>query len=771
VSLSAPRGERRAGRGSRGQVKVIRQILVAAGLATLSVGLADVGAVRAQEIAIDRSLPVSLVADSMEYDSETGIVTASGNVEVFYGNRTLTADRISYNSRTERIEAEGNLILRDETGATVYASVAELDANLRDGLVRGAQSVIGNETTGKLAAVEGRRVEERYNALSKAVYSPCDVCQEDPTPLWRIRARRVIHDEEERVVHYENAYFDLFGVPVAWLPYFSHPDPTVKRATGFLTPGFRRSGNYGFGVSTPFYWAIDPSSDMTFRPLFTTEAGQIMEGEYRRAFETGRMRLGGSLGWSDFTGDSQLEGHLDTDGQFSLSSLDAGARWGWDIRFASDDDYLRYFDFSSADRLTSEVYLRNYWEDGFYDLSGLYFQSLRNKEPAGPIPRVLPEFRARKEFAAPYLGGEVGLFADTESLFRNVGRDVTRLSLGVDWEEETILPFGLAIKGFAEMRGDVFLTFEDQGSAADETTFRFAPLAGVEARYPLIWTMESGSSHVIEPIAQFIVAPYGGNDVPNEDSQQTEFDETNLFDRSHFSGIDGFEEGPRVNLGLRYEHFTTYGLGLDASAGRVLRFAEADEFDPGSGLNGIRSDWVGAWGASYLGYLSIRQRMRVDDDFHVSRNEIYARASYGPASAGVGYVFLESSPLSGTLDDREEVTAFGGVQLTPEWGVSGFLQRDLQEKEFVEVGGQLSYANECCSIDLFVRRRFTESRNSPASTSVGVEVELLTLGNTVEKRGLFDRSAFSAPQLVRGSGAGSAGAGAGVDLGLPGSAR
>ncbi|MEM6421415.1 MAG: hypothetical protein AAF698_02420, partial [Pseudomonadota bacterium] len=256
-----------------------------------------VGAQDIDELAIDPDTPVALVADEITYDSAAGTVSASGNVEVYFGTRTLTADRITYDSRTERISADGDIVLRDPSGTTVYADAADLDVELYDGIVRGARSVLASlppgetpgegrsATVGRLSAVEARRFEGRFNALNKAVYSPCDVCADEPTPLWRIRARRVIHDEEEGIIHYEQATFDVFGVPVAWLPYFSHPDPTVERASGFLVPDARQSGNYGFGLRVPYFWAIDPSTDITFQPFFTTDDGVFFDGELRRAFD------------------------------------------------------------------------------------------------------------------------------------------------------------------------------------------------------------------------------------------------------------------------------------------------------------------------------------------------------------------------------------------------------------------------------------------------------------------------------------------------------
>lgn len=695
----------------------------------------------AQDLEVDGDQPVALVADEVTYESETGRLIASGNVEVFYGERTLTADRIIYDDATGRISAEGEIVLRDPTGTTVYADVVDLDAELRDGLVRGAQSLIG--TRGKIAAVEGRRVDDRYNVLSKAVYSPCEVCSDKPTPLWRIRARKIIHDEDEKQIHYEDAWFDVLGVPIFWTPYFRHPDPTVERASGFLVPNFQQSSNYGYGAQIPYYWVIDDQSDLTIAPFFTTDEGVIGEAEYRRAFSNGQISIGGSVTRSDFNDESGFEGHLDTKGLFSFRE---SAKLGWNVRVASDDAYLRFFDFSNEDRLESEGFLFNYTKNGFYDARLVRFQSLRDDEPAGQIPVAVPDFSARYELPDPWLKGEFGFFADSASLIRTNGADTARISFGVDWERQMVLPIGLSLTAFAEARGDIF-TRRDDPDLADRTSARFAPLAGVEARYPLIWEQTPGTAHIIEPIAQAIIAPFGVNDgsfgsttgpagdAIFEDSSVTEFDETNLFDRNHFSGLDGFEEGPRFNLGLRYARVSDDGIKVDATVGRVLRLRDADEFSPGTGLTDAQSDWVAAWAVGIDPYVTFRQRLRFDDDLTVNRNEIGMTAEYGRLRISGDYVFLESDPLIGEPLDREEFSVGASLGLSKNWRVRGFVQRDLQAREFVETGGGITYANECCEVDVFLRRRFTDSDDVPAATSVGVQVKLLTLGTS--DTGLF----------------------------------
>lgn len=677
----------------------------------------------------DSDTPIALVADQITVDSESGRVVAEGSVEVYYGDRTLTAQRIVYNDKTGRIAATGNLVLRDKSGVTVFADAADLDADLVDGLVSGARSVMGEHT--RLAAVEARRVDERYNTLSKAVYSPCKVCADDPTPLWRIRARRVIHDEEERIIHYEDATFDVFGVPVAWLPYFRHPDPTVKRTSGFLFPEFLNSSTFGYGLKVPYYWVIDDHSDLTITPFFMTDDGLILDLEYRRAFSNGEIRVSGSATVNDYLGSSRFHGHFDSEGTFRSAS---GIEYGWDITVASDDAYLGRFDYDFGDRLTSEIFVRRYGEGGYFDLSGVYFQSLRDNEPAGDIPRAAPLFDGRYNFDEPLLDGRVGLVGSTYTLVRDRGRDVTRLTLGADWERQAVLDWGLSLTAFAEVRGDLFI-FNDDPVAGSGTEARLTGQTGVEARFPLVTNRINGVTHMFEPVAQAIFAPHGGNGAmfPVEDSIVTEFDESNLIDRNHFSGLDSVEEGPRLNLMVRYERISDDGLSLDASFGRVLRVRPVNAFSTGSGLRDTNSDFVAAWSASYDPYVQIRHRVRVDDSGAITRNEAGARFEIDPFDLSLGYLFYEADTTIGTATDREEVSGFMGVEIDENWSMTAYAQHDLVAGLFVQYGGGLKYANECCSIEVMVKRTNTASSNDPASTSVSLQVKLFTLGAGKEK--------------------------------------
>ena len=665
--------------------------------------------------------PVALVADEISYDTESGIVRARGSVEVYQGGRTLTADEIAYDSQAERLSATGAITLRTEDGETVYADMADLDAALRDGVIQGAKTVIANGGA-KIAAVEAQRVDNRYNVLSKAVFSPCEVCAERPVPLWRIRARRIVHDQDLGEIHYEDAYFDVMGVTVGFLPYFRHPSPEVKRATGFLSPILERDRAYGEAIKVPYYFVLDEHSDVTVTPFVSVEDGALVEFEYRRLFERGYVNFDVATGVTDYGNDGKgARARFGGFGEGRYSPRD-GFHLGFDMEIAADDPFLRRYDYTEDDRLTTELFARAYDGPNYATVTTAYLQSLRTGEDQETLPFVTPEVSAR--YVTVAAGGELGLSLDGVGLVRETGRDVGRLSLGADWSRQAITTGGLVLRGFADARADLYAIDDDP--AFDGDAARFAPRAGIEARMPFIRTDEAGGLQIIEPIVQFVVAPedIGDGDIPNEDSVLAEFDEINLFETDRQPGFDRFESGTRVTIGAKYERIFPGGLGLRATGGRIFRFDEIRDFTGGSGLGDDSSDYVGGFDVFYQDWAELRSSWRLSDNFDVERAEIGGALSYDMFSAYAAYLFIDSDPAAGSPVDREEATFGGAVELDRNWTIAADARRDLQLDRFVTAGATLSYVDECAGFDFYVRRRFTETVSDPDGTSVGFRVRL-----------------------------------------------
>ena len=276
----------------------------------------------------------TLVSDSLQITGDTRLI-ASGNVEILFRGTRLRASRIVYDQASDRLVIDGPIVLTDETGDTIIlASQADLSADLSEGILTSARLVLNQQL--QLAANRMLRTGGRYTALDNVVASSCKVCAAKPVPLWEIRARRVVHDQQERQLYFDHAQFRISGVPVFYIPRLRMPDPTLDRATGFLMPSLRTTSDLGTGLKFPYFITLGPSRDLLITPYFTTKNGRTVELRYRQAFRTGAIDLTGAFSRDDLLPDTD-RGYLFAKGAFSLPE-----NFGltFDINSVSDPAYL-----------------------------------------------------------------------------------------------------------------------------------------------------------------------------------------------------------------------------------------------------------------------------------------------------------------------------------------------------------------------------------------------------------------------------------------------
>ena len=192
-----------------------------------------------------------------------------------------------YDQKTKRLHAEGNARLTDADGKISYGEIIDLSDDYRDGFVDSLRVETPDQT--RIAAARAERSEGNFTVFQSGVYTACEPCKEDPRkpPLWQVKAARIIHNQTDKMLYFEDASIEFFGYPAGLFPYFSAPDPTVKRKTGFLMPVISTSSAYGFALETPYYIALAPDYDMTLSPKSTTKQGVLMQGEFRQRLENG----------------------------------------------------------------------------------------------------------------------------------------------------------------------------------------------------------------------------------------------------------------------------------------------------------------------------------------------------------------------------------------------------------------------------------------------------------------------------------------------------
>ncbi|TVR09001.1 MAG: LPS-assembly protein LptD [Salinarimonadaceae bacterium] len=385
-----------------------------------------------------------LEARELIYNNDNNTVTAVGDVEMYYGGRTLQADRVIYDQNTGRVFAEGNARLIDVDGTVATGDRFELTEDFRSGFIdslRVEQTIVdqGRPTRARFSAPRAERIDGEQTIFQRGSYTACDTCEKDPTkpPLWQVRAARVIHDNESRTIYYENASLEFLGVPVAYIPYFWSPDPTVKRKTGFLTPTFVFSEPLGFGVTIPFFWATGDSHDLTFRPTILHRQGVLADVEWRQRLLTGSYSIRATGIFQQDrrafhkppsgAGDRNFRGSIETQGRFAINPR---WNWGWDVTAVTDKWYLENYRIRSSNITTSyvrdaisTVYLTGRGDRSWFDMRGYYFKGLTSTDFQKQQPLVHPVLDYNKRVdGPPGLGGEISIDANLTSLSREVSQ-------------------------------------------------------------------------------------------------------------------------------------------------------------------------------------------------------------------------------------------------------------------------------------------------------------------------------------------------------------
>lgn len=682
-----------------------------------------------------RDLPFVFKADTIEYDRTNEILTVRGSVEITQGERVLLADRVTYFQRPDILTAEGNVVLIDETRTVIFGDRVELSGDFKDGIIEGIRIRLADDS--RLAATGARRTGGFRTEMRKAVYSPC-MCEEAPegAPLWQLKAMEVVHDEVSRDIEYTDAWLEFLGVPVFYLPYLSHPDPTVERRTGFLAPGYGNDSLLGVMVQLPFHIAFAPDQDATITPIITSEEGVVLSGEYRHLFPTARVNAEGSITHASVPeGGEDIRGHFF--GNFGWD-IDDTWRSQVDIAFTSDDTFLRRYDFDSRDTLVNHALVEGFWEKNYAAANAYGFQGLRAEDDQDRIPVVLPMFDFNYVSDPDPMGSFWTADANAMALTRTEGADSRRLSFKGGWHLPYTSPIGEVYRAYATVQTDGYWVDDvvrSDGSRNEFSGFtgRVFPQAGVDWRFPFIRPGENWSQ-IIEPVAGIIVAPNVGDkqdEIPNEDSLDIELDSTNIFAPNRFTGLDRVEGGHRVHYGLNAGLYGASGAVTSFFLGQSFRFRENEAFPEGSGLNDTLSDIVGRVQFAPVNWIDILYRFRVDTHFEPQRHEVVARLGTRRLFMNTQYVFIEQPVEGDEFGNREEITIEAGAQLIDNWSIRGRTIRDLRED-----GGQLfnaiglTYANGCGCLTFSIdySRRFFEDRDVQPSDSIFLRISLRTLG-------------------------------------------
>ena len=678
----------------------------------------------------------NLIADEIKIN-QAGELVASGAVTVWYEDRKVTASSITYASQNDKLIIRGPIRIIDNQSTMILGDQAELSEDLKVGIIKSAKIILGYQV--QIAAAKVLQKDARYSEAFNIAATSCHVCL-NKTPLWQIRARKIVQDKFEKQIYFEHAQLRVLDIPVFYLPFMRLPDPSLKRATGLLAPKLKTSSVLNTGIKIPYFIRLNKHKDFTITPFYSPKTKTI-EYRYRQAYTSGFMLIEGAL-TRDALIPNKNRGYILSDTSLILQN---GYNLGIQLQAVSDPSYLFEYDFAQLDRLNTKLELSRSMRYQNSEVKLSNYHSLRENENNATQPTLVAEGTIESRLNPDMIKGEIGLEANFLKSYRYSdlnndgpdsdtlvdGYDTTRLSLLSNWDHGWEIANGIILH-FENEFGLSQYYVQQHADIGPKATRMFG-VGAVGLRWPWYRINSNGGIGIVEPQIQLVRSVSSNSAVPNDDSTQVEFDEGNLFRLNRAPGLDLIENGSRLNVGLAGSQFMDSGSNLSWKIGRVLRSEALSTFPSGSGLSNSISDWLLATNFQQKNGIELINRALIASDGVVTKSETSLKVNRNQHQIRATHVELTKDSNISQNQSLSSVALEWNYNLNSNWRSNSKFQFDSNIGRLSKLELGLRYENECVNVDLSSSRSFSTSSTLIDKTDFTLSVELTGFSSSDRK--------------------------------------
>jgi LPS-assembly protein len=672
----------------------------------------------------------TLEAREINTDDTRGIISASGNVEFSSATSRLTTDSLTYNQNTQQLTIAEEFRLIDKNGDTIIAASGILDNALETG--RFGNMRLSTDGSGRLQAKSATR-DGAQLALEDAIYTTCPECEKpDGAPLWQVRAARIDYDRDAQNISYAHPRLEVYGVPVFYLPYMAHAGPEIEKRSGFLTPSFASSNDFGTAFDIPYFLNLAPNYDLTLTPRMSEKQDPFIESEWRHLTSKGRYRLTGYMHRpkNDLADDTSRNNRmgLTGDGDFTLGD--------WKLSFAlqeaSDDLFFRRYKINNLARLSSNIKSSRTMGRHFFGFEAYKFRETLAAEKDETVHSILPTLTHRYDFATPLLGGNLRVENKLSHRLRKQDVDETRLSSTLDWSWRHITQSGFVLAADNRLTFDSYdFTIEADDPKKADTEAVDKLLSANSTAFTLSYPLERVGTYdrqTVSPKLQLVLADAddGYDSVPYINAATRDLTRSQLF-----QPLIPKDEASRVNLGIGHELIYANRMTTQFFMGQSYNLSD-ESFTESSGFGDDKSSLI-TEAALKSGPLSLNQKARFSDDGGtLLRSQSNVSLDFSKFNLGLSHSFYEKGQTSSANNrnsDLKEATGRLRWQISRHWRLDASARENLETEERVRADAAFTYEDECTLIAIQIDRDYARVGGIKPDTSINFTFTLKTIGN------------------------------------------
>jgi LPS-assembly protein len=724
-------------------------------------------------------------ADKLTYSQDNNIIEATGNVvaknqegkqissdKIIYNktsqllktfgnskftdskNRTLTADNFEYDLEKKIISAQTKVKFLDNYKNTYYFSKLNADDKFDEIIGYDLSSDLNKEKfqskdkfnefvepklSGKVVSIK-----DNITIIKDGKFTSCKSTNEkEGCPFWNLNANLVTHDKENKKITYKNATLDLNNVPILYTPYFSHPDPSVKREAGFLAPSLASlSSEIGSIIKIPYFYPISQSADFTVSPVYYFKQNPLLLGEYREKYKNGDLTIEGSFtqGYKEITSvqtegsRNHLYGNLNLN--FEDKILDQ-SEFNAKIQRINNPTYLRVNKINSTNdgfkrnlvkenetKLTNEIYLNSFGKNESLNFKTATYQNIATTKTSDQYEYLLPEIVYSKYNLMN--NNNLNYTSNFKSINANTNQNKTTFINNLDYStaESYNTNLGIGYKFLTKINNINY--YSDYKTPNENLNSQINPVAGFDTSLPFAKLSKESEQYLIPRI----LTRYSPGKMTNARSNDTTLNTDNLFSINRMNSDELIEKDLSFNIGLDWtlkekniNKNNPNQAGI--SIGQVIKFNEDPDMPLKSSLQNKNSDLVTKVNYLSPGNFDVTLKNTLDKDLsHIYYNDLNLKTFIKQGEVNFNF-YEKNSHIGNERYAKANMTSY----LTENTKLSISTDRNLKTDltNFHKLG--IENENECIRYGFYFQKNYSSDKDLKPATSVFFGVTLLPFGD------------------------------------------
>ena len=662
-----------------------------------------------------------LKSNKIEYDNIKKIISSGQNsILADSESNTVNVSMFQYYLEENLFSSIGKIKIIDKDKNEYFFKELHVDTKKKEMIGSSVSVLLDQKNFGVSEENDPRFVandifisDDKSN-LSKAVFTVCKK-KGDQCPPWSLKAKRISHDKVKKTIYYEHATLKIYDIPIFYFPRFFHPDPTVKRQSGFLIPFFTDSTTVGAGFGLPYYWAVSKDKDITFTPKFYNNENFLLLNEYRQAFRNGFLTLDTS-----YTQGYKNTSKTKTDGSrshiFTELDFDLGKNQSYDSNISfktqrtSNDTYFRIHDINTTLVNSENTDLRNEINynfskgDMYLNISGAVYENLR-EETNNKYEYVLPNIVYGKTFFTERFGS---IDFKSNAVYKNydANKHSSVLTNDIIWSPSSFI----TKKGFvntleAMIKNTNYEARNTTDYKTEGTINEVSSVLGYRTSLPM---KKDNAAHtnIFSPNFMVRYAPFHMKDLSGDDAN---LKYSNLYSLNKTSEI---EDGLSAILGFDYKVNTKNKDGnenekFSLSMGQVFNRKKNQDIPSKSSLDQKMSDVVGEINYNFSQIGSIGYKFALDHNLNdLNYNEISTTLNFGKVGFNLNYLEEQNH-----IGDEHYVSTGINLSLNDSSNLKFQTKKNFKTNSIELYDINYQYELDCLTAGLVYRREFYVDRD------------------------------------------------------------